>query len=436
MAVPWNETNAAHLLRRAAFGGTAAEIAQAVSDGQIGATDKLLNYEFVPTPDLDARISRQTLDLTTTGGITAWWMTRILYSPRPLEERLTLFWHNHFATAIYKVNSVNFMFRQNQLLRSYANLDFKPMVLELSKDPAMLIWLDNRTNRKGRPNENYGRELLELFTLGHGNYTEDDVLAAAKAFTGWTYDSATGNFLFQDNNHDHSQKTFMGVTGDLNGDDIIRIICTSPAHGRLITSKLFAYFAYPDPPATVIDSLASVYMSSNQNIKALLRAILLHDEMYSPKAIGTQVKSPIDFAVIASHQLMLDNDGVDNDISAQMPLQGMQLYNPPDVDGWDGGLTWINAGTLLNRINLARTLINKYFDPARFLAGEVITNPAHMVDSFLRRLGPLQVPAAVRTQLINYVSPDGLTMPTGTTLLLKQRGLARLIVSQPNWQMY
>jgi uncharacterized protein (DUF1800 family) len=433
--IPWNEVNAAHLLRRAGFGGTSAEVAQAVSDGLDATVSRLVNYETIPTTDLDARLSRLALDLATFNGISRWWITRILFSPRPFEERMTLFWHDHFATAISKVGDAGAMFAQNQLLRRHAVGNFIDLTIEISKDVAMLIWLDNYTNKKKQPNENYGRELLELFTLGQGFYSELDVYSASKAFTGWTFRRAGGGreFAFVDADHDHSQKDFLGRIGDWNGDDVVRIACGEFAHGRLIARKLFSYFAYENPETAVVDRFAQIYMDAGTTVKPMVEAILKSEEMYSEKALWSNVKSPVDHTLTGARQLSIDNDNISRQAINVMALEGQTLFNPPDVAGWDLGLAWISAGSLLGRMNWALSLAT-FFDPLAFVQGEAITTPAQMVDVFLRKLGPLLVSTETRDELIRYVSTTG-QLPSGANLTAKQRGLAHMILSLPEWQM-
>ena len=435
MAIPWNEENAAHLLRRAGFGGTYAEVQTAVTDGLNVAVDKLLNYQSTPATSLDARLSRLAYDLTTFGGINRWWLTRMLYSPRPLEERLTLFWHDHFATAISKVGRAEAMYKQNVLLRQYATGNFIDFTISISKDVAMLIWLDNATNRKESPNENYGRELLELFTLGQGFYSELDVYSASKAFTGWTYRRSDQTFLFVDQYHDHSQKDFLGRVGDWNGDDIVRIACGEFAHGRLIASKLFALFAYENPEQAVIDRFADVYLKAGTSVKPLVEAILKSDEMYSSKALWSKVKSPVDHSIMAGRQLMIDNDNLVRAIASANTLEGQDLFNPPDVAGWDGGEAWISSGALLARMNYGNTLTATYFDPTKFTQGQSFSGAGQLVDFFTTRLGPLPISAGTRDELMRYVAPGGV-MPTGANLVAKEKGLAHMIFSLPQWQMY
>ncbi|MEO8218063.1 MAG: DUF1800 domain-containing protein [Acidobacteriota bacterium] len=437
-SIAWNEQNAAHLLRRAAFGGTGAEIDQAVQDGLDLAVDKLINFESIPTGTLDSRLASYNLDLTTLQGIAQWWIYRMVYSPRPLEERMTLFLHDHFATAISKVRLAELMLVQNNLFRRYATGKFVDLTIDVSKDIAMLVWLDNYTSRKEHPNENYGRELLELFTLGQGYYSEPDVFSAAKAFTGWTYKggdrSPDRTFLFVDAYHDHTQKDFLGRVGDWNGDDIVRIATGEFAHGRLIAGKLFSYLVYDSPDQTVIDNFARIYLDSGTDLKVLVAAILKSPEMYSAQALWTKVKSPVDHTVIGARQLLLTTDKLGRLSFNAMSLEGLTLFNPPDVSGWDDGLAWISAGALLTRMNTAGSLAF-YFDPAAFIAGQSFTTPGQMVDFFLRRLGPLDLAAGSRGQLINYVAPSG-SLPNGTALLTKQRGLAHMILSLPEWQTY
>lgn len=432
--IPWTEENAAHLLRRAGFGGTGQEIADAVRDGLDATVDKLVDYESISTAALDARITRQALNLTNFGGITRWWITRLIYSPRPLEERMTLFWHDHFATGASKVNQAELMLKQNQLFRTHALGNFTNFTIEVSKDPAMLIWLDNFTSRKESPNENYGRELLELFTLGQGFYSELDVYSAAKAFTGWTFRRSTYEFQFVPQWHDDTQKDFLGRVGNWNGDDVVKIACGEFAHGRLITSKLFGLFAYENAPPAVVDPFAEIYINSGTDVKVLVRAILKSEAMYSPQALWSRIKSPIDHAVIAARQLLLDNDTLARSMSGALTIEGQTLFNPPDVAGWDGGLAWINSGALLSRMNLSNGLA-ALVHVSQLTAGETVTTPAQLVDVFLRRLGPVPVNPAVREEMIRYVSPNG-ALPTGNSLVIKGRGLAHMILSLPEWQMY
>lgn len=432
--IPWNEENAAHLLRRAGFGGTAQQIATAVSDGLDETVAKLLDYESIQTANLDLRLERQKFDLRTFDDLGRWWLTRLIHSPRPLEERMTLFWHDHFATGASKVEDAGLMLRQNQLLRTHAVGNFIDLTIAISKDPAMLLWLDNNTSRKEHPNQNYGRELLELFTLGQGFYSELDVDSAARAFTGWTFRRDTLEFQLVSEWHDDSSKDFLGRAGNWNGDDIVRIACSEFAHARMLASKLFAYFAYENAGSSVINPLAQLYLDSGTEVRALVEAILESPEMYSAQALWSKVKSPVDHAVIAFRQLQLDNENVIWALPGALAVEGQTLFDPPDVAGWDGGLAWVNSGSLLTRMNVANGFA-KIITPSRLGSGHTVTTPAQLVELYLRILGPVPVPESVRETMQRYVSLDG-SLPSGNDLTTKQRGLVHLILSLPEWQMY
>lgn len=434
MSIPWDGTRAAHLYRRAGFGATPEEIERALDEGLEATVDRLLDFS---TPDtaLEQRLAAQTdLDLTRIGGIFRWWAIRLAYSAHPLRERMTLFLHDHFATAISKVGSGEAMLAQNELLRRYALGNFTELTVEISRDPAMLIWLDNFTSVKGRPNENYGRELLELFTLGAGNYTEEDVMSAAKAFTGWTLSRETRQFVYLDERHDHSLKWFLGKLGDWNGDDIVEMACAEPAHARLMAGKLYAHFVHDHADDAVIERFAQVYRDAGTELKPLVRAILTSEEMYADHVLWSKVKSPADHAVTAVRQLAIRDDRVSRAVVGAMSGEGQTLFNPPDVAGWDGGMRWINSTAVLTRMNFGAAFLG-LFDPARFLSGASWSSAAQLVDVYLERLGPLNVPDATRDALEAYVAPDG-ELPAGTELLWRQRGLAQLVIALPEWQMY
>lgn len=435
MAIPWDEEKAAHLYRRAAFGGRADEIRQSVSDGLELSVDKLLDYGRTPNDLLENRINALQLNLKANGklsDLSRWWLIRMIFTARPLEERLTLFWHDHFATLYTKVLHIGWLRSENDTLRFNATGRFRDLMLAVARDTAMLYFLDTYLSTKTNPNENFAREILELFTLGVGNYAESDVMAATKAFTGWGFNGTTAEFVFNGQEHDDSDKTLLGRTGPWNGEDIIRIVCGEFAHGQYIASKLFAWFAYDNPEQAVIDRLARVYLDHDTHIAPLVRAILTSDEMYSARAMWGKIKSPIDHVVMASKQLVLPNDVED---AFRYLVQGGQTpFDPPDVAGWEGGSSWITPSALLNRMNFADAA-TRTFDPLPFLAGERIDTPSQLVDYYTKRLGPLPLPAESRTALIGYVSPDG-AMPAGSLNMTKQRGLACVILSLPEWQMF
>ncbi len=427
--VLWNEERAAHLLRRAAFGGTPAEIAQAVNDGCDAAVAKLIGKRegWFSVADRDARAP------DSFAALQRWWVARMLRTSRPLEERMTFFWHDHFATSIVAVRHPALMLQQNELFRRYAAGNLRSLTVAVARDPAMLLWLDNYLSRKEQPNENFGRELLELLLLGIGNYDEGDVLAAVRAFTGWTLtgDEASASFVFDGAMHDSDAKSFLAQRGDWNGDDVVRIACRQPAHARFMATKLFAFFAYDEPEPEVVERLAKVYLDHHTEIRPLLEAILTSPEMYSPRAIWTAVKSPIDATLIACRQLLAD---VDPDrVVESLDAQGLVLFNPPDIAGWKSGMRWINTWSLLSRMRFA-AFVAARCDPDELTAGTEARTPAALIDVYLRRLGPLPAAAELHRRLTDYLASGG-RLPEGAELIARQRGLVRLILSSPEWQL-
>src|SRR2546428_3942567 len=227
--------------------------------------------------------------------IRAGWLQRMIQTSRPLQEKMVLFWHGHLVSGFPDVTSAEHMAMQLALFRQMATGSFKELILAISQDPAMLSYLDNNSNRKGKPNENYARELMELFTLGVGNFGEQDVKEAARAFTGWTF---TGNeFVFRRNQHDDGVKTFLGRTGTFDGTDVIEILFAQPAAARHLPPKLFEAFAYQGPEEPVIDELAGIFRRSDWSVRAVLRALFHSALFYSPKTVRAQVKSPVELVV-------------------------------------------------------------------------------------------------------------------------------------------
>jgi len=324
-----------HLLRRAGFGASPAELASFEALGVNGAASQLLNYEQIDNsnlpdqPNITMEFARKP-SARETVNLVWWWIDRMVNTQRPLEEKMTLFWHNHFATAIYKVRSPYLMFKQNQLVRSKGMGNFRDLLMGITEDPAMLIWLDGALNRKIAPNENYGREVMEVFTIGVGNYTEDDVKAAARSFTGYQIDRL-GNSFFNAKQHDNGVKTFLGQTGNFGPQDIVEILAAHPATAKSIARKLFAYFAYDNPSDDTVNRIANVYSTTGGNIKAVVEAVLDSDEFWSSQAYLSQVKSPVIYLTTALRSL----GATVNPKAAVGTLNNMgQLpFDPPSVFG-------------------------------------------------------------------------------------------------------
>src|SRR4051812_35173099 len=270
------------LLRRAGFGAGQQELERYVGLGLDGTLDELLHPERVEE-DFDGlldSLSGHLIDLQNIEDVQTWWLYQMIRTRRPVQEKLTLFWHGHFAVSNAKVANPRAMHQHLATLRQYGLGSFRDLLLAVSRDPAMLIWLDGGTNKKAAPNENYGRELLELFTLGIGNYTEADVQASARAFTGWNLrpdEAGNPSFYFDRNQHDFGPKTFLGKTGPFDGGDIVEMVVGQRATAERIARKLFAFFAYPDPEPAVLEPLVKAYLDSSYDIRSVVGAILRSD---------------------------------------------------------------------------------------------------------------------------------------------------------------
>ena len=404
--VDWDSDKAAHLLERAGFGGTPAEVTHLAQLTPAAAVDWLVDYELVTNDHLSSfdaspiwdpgmdpfsksraeavRIARERgeamgvkvlpegasrrlqpvvnkffyglrANAIETQRLTLWWGERMLTTRRPLEEKLTLFWHGHFATGNTKVRDTRMMERQNEMLRKHANGSFRDLVVGILKDPAMLVYLHNGENLKDHPNENFGRELLELFTMGVGNYTELDIREASRAFTGWTNDVL--DFRFDATQHDFGQKSFLGRTGNFNGEDAIDIILEHPATAEFIAGKVYRYFVREDVTDAMHAALGATLRDGGYELKPLLKQIFLSRDFYSPLSYATQVKSPVHLVVSTYRKLGLTELPTVPDFGRLTGGLGQTLFNPPNVAGWPGGRTWITPASLLQRGNLFRAVL-------------------------------------------------------------------------------
>lgn len=399
--------NVAHLLRRFGLGASESEIDYYAPGGYAAAVDKLLNFQnVVSTADIDPRIFANGNGIVNIRVMQGVWYLRMLVTNRPLEEKMALFWHNHFATSAMKVENSVVMRNHIDTLRQHGLGKFSRLVGAISKDPGMLYWLDNHENVKGKPNENFAREVMELFTLGVGNYTEKDVQEAARAFTGWGYgrprfgraplasDSSPrpfDQFVFSTELHDDGPKEVLGVRGNHNGDDVLNTLCLQAQCSRFIAHKMWEFFAYEKPDDQLIESLAKKFRESNLDISELVRAIMLHPEFLSERSFRKQVKNPIDFVVSSARALGAgaislgrlkqaeDNPQVNPDnglnrMAAQAlgpaialwnssKAMGMELMYPPDVSGWKGGPAWISTSAMVERIKWADKLFGAQTRP-------------------------------------------------------------------------
>ena len=452
----WTRDGAAHLLRRAGFGGTPSEIDALHARGLEGAVSSLVDFESVDLSAYEASLAARGYNLLTTRGIQQWFLDRMAFSPRTFEEKMTYFWNLHWTSGIAKVKGVTLILNQNKTERRYAVGKFDDLAVKISQDPAMLYWLDNWLSRATRPNENYARELMELFTLGVDKYTQTDVTEVARALTGWTIqgytqsDNYNGAF-FVDNAafHDNNSKTILGQTGNWNGLDAIRIILDhedeqGSVSGRFLGAKLWRFFAYDDPPDFIVDQLASVYVSSGHVVREVVRAIFLSPEFYEAHTRKTWVRSPVEYAVAQVRML----EGTTDFQSATNSLSGMGqvLYNPEDAKGWDWGFSWMNTGTLFARATLANALATNRaaagtrFDPGRLLAGKDASTAEKVVDILADRLNISDVAPDVRAAWITYVNANddgsrGTWTNTNANVDKKVRGLVHLMLTSPAFHL-
>lgn len=376
MPLSTDREKCAHLLRRFGLGASEAEVTFYLQDGLHGAIDRLVEYDSTEEGfgiDIDEMKAGKNQRVNMPG-VVNWWIMRMVMTRRPLQEKMSLFWHNHFATSASKVDAPYLMHAQNEVLRKNATGNFRQMLAEVSKDPAMILWLDNQENVKGHANENFAREVMELFTLGIGNYTEKDVQEGARAFTGWTLKRKGGRrgsaeFLEVPVRHDVGSKTFLGTTGNYNGDDVLGMLCDRPRTAEFIVRKFFNWFVYPNPSPEVVQRFASRFYDSHLDIKSLLKDVMKSTEFYSAKAERAVVKCPVDFCVSTLRQLGVGEqmrDAIKEAPNAEefpriallpaagaqqtMKSMGMWLMYPPDVHGWDIGQSWITSATMIERI--------------------------------------------------------------------------------------
>ncbi|HKQ74102.1 MAG TPA: DUF1800 domain-containing protein [Blastocatellia bacterium] len=401
----WNYARAGHLLERAGFGGAPEEIEKLAKMTPQQAVSSLVDYETIQLqtppfdesgifdaamlPDVDNRLDsvpgaiRNCYRGKPAFGVapnkdgvrkfqpvvdqayyrlyahrlewtraTIWWANRMLASKRPLEEKLTLFWSSHFATENEKVTDYRLMLHQIEMLRQNANGNFRNLLIGVSKEPAMLVYLDNRINTKGAANENYAREIMELFSLGVGNYTEKDIKAAARAFTGWTNSGL--KVIYQPELHDDGEKTFLGASGNFDLEQVVDIILKQKAAAEFITGKLFRFLVREDISPELNAKLASILRDGNYELKPLLKTIFLSKDFYSPASYATQIKSPVQLVISTYKKLGLTEAPGAPYFPTVTTNLGQSLGNPPNVKGWDGGRSWINPSTMLQRANFAR----------------------------------------------------------------------------------
>jgi uncharacterized protein (DUF1800 family) len=448
----------ARLFARAGFGATVAEIQQWAAAGYTATVDHLLGFATSNgRPDDLEVLALQ--EAARAGGpknppnpqpYQRWWLQRMATTQYPLEEKLTLHWHGHFATGYVKVRKLDLILGQNRLMRSQAAGDFRALCKAITVDPAMLIWLDGDTNHKGKPNENYGREFLELFSLGHdGGYTQNDVREAARAFTGWTVDKQD-NAAFKAALHDDGPKTLLGNTGPWGANDVVDIVLDrhprGPVAAHYVAGRLASFLHSPLPEPQVVQSMADAFVAANYQIKPMVRALLLRPEFSDGPA--RNIKSPAELVAGTIRALGLargdgalgvvesllgqpGNSTAPNDLLAQQcDAMGQVLYDPPNVAGWHGGTAWANTATLLARYNFAARAAQLVTDDQ--LGALLDGAPAPAPHPWMLRLGLLDLSPATSAAIDTYVAAAHAARTDDKTVA---RGVLTLLLASPDYNL-
>ncbi len=356
---------------RASFGISYAELKKLSGVSPVKAVKRLLKQaeDIEPLNEVSARLRRPSRtenpseevikeylrkrnEQETTVNIA--WTKRFAQTKAPLLEKMTLFWHGHFAC---RMNDGYYLQQLNNVHRRNALGNFKTMLTEVAKAPAMLSFLNNQQNRKGHPNENFARELMELFALGRGNYTENDIKESARAFTGWQYKGATGDFFFNQKQHDDGSKTFFGKTGNFNGEDIIDIILEKKQTAFFISEKLYKFFVNDIPDPLHVKELGELFYASGYEIRPLVEKIFTSAWFYDVKNVGNKIKSPVEFLAGLNRQFNINYENPKVLLQLQRSI-GQAVFYPPNVAGWPGGQSWIDSSSLLTRMKLPSVLLN------------------------------------------------------------------------------
>ena len=424
-ASEWNYEKARHLLFRAGWGGPPEEVARLHEMGLFAAVDYLVDYHRHPEPAgwFDAFPHRRTAPyerhlnaaqrakLNQARVSFRWdqhhrlrraWLERMVETQRPLQEKLTLFWHGHFACSYLPAEDSFSMWQQNEMFRRRASGNFGALLRGIAHDPAMIRYLDNNVNFKGSGNENLGREILELFSMGEGQgYTEQDLAEAARALTGYNFEYHNGQFKFIASRHDTTEKTLFGKKGNFGGDELVELILQQTATSRYITRKLFRFLAHDNPDAGTIEQMSAVLRSYEYEMQPMLRNFFCSEEFYSERSMGKHIKSPVELVIGAIRTLKLENvdyGAIDSTVSDM----GQRVFEPPNVAGWEGGRAWIDASSLLLRYNALANLVEKA-DLVAWLETNGTTEPAGAVDLLIRAFLCVPLSDPKRDELIAYL---------------------------------
>ena len=429
----------AHLMRRAGFSANREELEAYVAKGYEATVEGVLHPgEPGNLPDdVIRRLHVDQSELRVLPSAAGYWMYRIITSNNPLEEKIALFYHGLFATGYSKLNQARSLLNQIDMFRQHGLGSFPKLLVELSRDAAMIIWLDNNENHNGAINENYGRELLELFSMGIGNYSEQDIKECARAFTGWTlgnaeymavratkdsiwpYGRIAWHFEYRPEDHDEGEKTFLGETGNFNGEDVIDIIARQPATAHFVSTRLYQFFAadeVDEEGEKVVEAMEASYFESGYEIRSVLRTLFNSEYFKSEKARSARVKGPVELvagAVRLAGSYRTPTHGV-HKVAQYALYMGQGLLEPPTVEGWHEGEEWINSGALVERVNFVAGELGNVANPGVRAIIERLANqnggtlsPAEVVEGCLDLLGPMTVSEETRAALTEHVSRRG-----------------------------
>ena len=423
-----------HLMRRAGFGASHEELAARAAKGYEATVEELLHPEEQEAVDMEMLYRFMPGYEGALGPPLnqAEWVYRMINTQRPLEEKMALFWHQLFATGNSKVDNPPELTQQIAMFRDHGMGSFRDLLVELAKNPAMIFWLDNNGNHMGAINENWGRELLELFSMGVGNYSEDDIKEASRAFTGWTIGPKIPrnplgrfywNFEYRPEDHDDGEKTFLGYTGNFDGQDIIDIVVKQPATARFLSRHLYNFFVADEPQVpswnitppndpAAIDALIATYNETDGDVRAMLRTLFNSD--FFKEARYSRVKSPAEL-VIGTAKMAGNYQGPRpgfNQLAFECAYQGQELLNPPSVESWHTGAEWIDGGALVRRVNFAAGLLGDTSLPGVQAIVGVLRErgtmpPAQLVEACLELSGPVEVGEATYSELLEQARQGG-----------------------------
>ena len=456
-----------HLMRRAGFGASSKDIDRLENMEYESIVNELLDPSDTSWTEWDHLVRRfhhEQSGMISRSGPGEYWLYRMVTTPAPLIEKVTLFWHSVFATGYPKVVHGKVLSHQIAMFRQNGLGNFRDLLVALSKDPAMIVWLDNQDNHKEAINENYGRELLELFSMGVGNYSESDVKEAARAFTGWTignteymvmrssrdsdwpYGRISWHFEFNENDHDSEEKTFLGETGNFDGEDIIDIICKQESTAKFIARHMYNFFVADEPPVPswphieardpdAIQQLVDVYFASSYSIKEMLRTLLVSDFFKAEKIRYKRVKSPTELVAgvlrLSGHIDRPRRERLEH--AQRLAFMGQMLHDPPSVEGWHQGQEWIQTGSLVERVNFAsEQLGNRNMPGVSAMVSNVvdtISSDDDLIEACLKEMGEIEISDVTQDNLRGYSVEPGALDDERTAEVL------RLIAASPDFQL-